>query len=77
MVQKEIPNPPKLFFCEKCELFFFSFSKLDKPSHSKCFGHKTRLATKEEIDYINDTNKTHIVYNELIIDNYRYRGRLN
>lgn len=47
-MSKLIPTFPKLFFCKQCKVFFFTYSKLDKPTHSKCFSHKTRLATIEE-----------------------------
>lgn len=57
-------KPAKLFKCEKCNLFFFSYSRMKKPTHYKCAGHKTRLATKEEIDKLNQTNKIHLCYNE-------------
>ena len=51
------PIPPKLFLCEKCKEYFYTFSKLKKPTHPKCFSHKTRLATqneKESVGIIND-----------------------
>lgn len=61
---KGLPTPPKLFFCKVCKVYFFTFSKMKKPTHSKCTGHNTRLATKQEIDEINKTNKTKLCYNE-------------
>jgi hypothetical protein len=61
-----LPISPKLFLCLKCNVYFFSYSLLEKPTHSKCTGHNTRLATKQEIDAINKTNGTHFIYNEEI-----------
>jgi hypothetical protein len=61
----KIPEQPKLFCCDKCDMFFFSISKLQKPTHPKCFGHKTRLATKKEIDQINKVNNTSFIYNKV------------
>lgn len=55
-MEKKIPTPPQLFFCEKCKVYFFSFSEMDKPTHSKCFTHETRKATKKEIKEINKAN---------------------
>ncbi len=43
---------PKLYFCKKCKIIFFSKSKLINPTHSKCHTHNTRLATKEEYNQI-------------------------
>jgi len=65
-MKKNIPQQPKLFLCEECNVYFFSVSKMNKPTHSRCFGHKTRLATKAEIDQINQANKTCFIYNENI-----------
>lgn len=60
---KKCPTPPKLFLCKKCNVFFFTFSKLKKPTHSKCASHNTRLATQQELDEINKINGTHFVHN--------------
>jgi hypothetical protein len=62
---KNLPKTPNLFFCEKDKEFFFSYSKLKKPTHSKCTTHNTRLATNKEIDELNKTNKTNYPYNKL------------
>lgn len=62
---KTPPKMPKLYLCENCKMFFFSTSQLEKPTHPKCFGHRTRLATNQEIDEINRINKTHFNYNRI------------
>lgn len=59
-----LPQQPRLFYCEKCKVYFLSVSKLEKPTHSKCAYHMTRLATKDEIDEVNRVNNTHYVYIE-------------
>lgn len=64
MKKIKAPEQPKMFYCEKCKVYFLSTSQMEKPTHPKCFGHKTRLATKEEIDEINRVNKTSFIYNE-------------
>lgn len=38
-----LPNPPQLFFCEQCQVYFYSNSKLERPTHTTCKGHKTEL----------------------------------
>lgn len=58
-----LPKQPKLFKCKKCDVFFYSFSTLDKPTHSKCFGHDTLLATNDEIDQLNKIHNSNIAYN--------------
>jgi hypothetical protein len=62
------PTQPLLFYCEECKLYFFTTSKMKKPTHPKCFGHKTRIATDEEIDAINEFNNTQYAYNNLEIN---------
>lgn len=49
---------PKIFFCNKCKVYFFTNSQIEKPTHSKCHFHQTRRITKEELDDINRVNKT-------------------
>ena len=52
------PIPPKLFLCEKCQVYFWSFSKLIHPTHSKCHTHETRMCTpKEYSDIVNGSPK--------------------
>lgn len=56
-MKKKIPKPPRLFYCNKCRVYFYSFSDLDHPSHAKCKGLKdNRLATKEEIQSLKEAN---------------------
>jgi len=52
-----LPNPPQLFFCEKCSVYFYTTSKLEKPTHSKCAGHKTRIVYEYEKDVLMIINK--------------------
>ncbi len=63
MQKVPINEPPKVYLCHKCQVYFFSFSSLQKPTHSKCAGHNTRLATDNEIDMINKANNMHLAYN--------------
>lgn len=58
----KFPNPPKLFFCNKCKVYFFTYSKLDKPTHPKCRGHNTRIGTIKELQEINKINNTNFIY---------------
>lgn len=51
-----IPDPPQLFYCGKCQVYFYSFSELEKPTHPRCKGHNTRIATQTEIDYVKKVN---------------------
>lgn len=51
-----IPEPPKLFFCTKCKVYFYSYSELNKPTHVKCHGHATRKATEKEIQWVKEAN---------------------
>lgn len=64
-MNNDLPKKPKLFLCNKCKQFFFSNSKLIKPTHSICTTHNTRLATNKEIDELNKINKTNYPYNKL------------
>ena len=52
-----LPNPPKLFRCKKCNVYFYTFSTLEKPTHYKCHGHNTILTTKEEMKEIKQANR--------------------
>jgi len=52
-----LPNPPKLFLCKKCKVYFYTFSTLEHPTHSKCKSHQTRLADNDEIETILTINK--------------------
>ncbi len=50
------PSPPKLFYCQKCKVYFYSYSRLSKPTHVRCKGHNTRLADEKEKQYIEKVN---------------------
>lgn len=60
------PIPPKLFFCEKCKVFFYSNSKMIKPTHPLCKGHQTRLADENEIKKIAKQNYDNYMSNVLL-----------
>jgi len=61
----KFPIPPKLFLCNSCKVYFFTFSEMNKPTHPKCHGHNTRLATKKEINEINKSNGIHFIYSKV------------
>ena len=67
MSEENYLKPAKLFYCEECKVFFFSYSQMKKPTHTKCTGHNTRLATNKEIDQINQTNKIKLQYNPKVL----------
>lgn len=56
MMKSKYPIPPKLFFCFKCNVYFFTNSGLDKPTHSRCKCHNTRKATEKEKQEIREAN---------------------
>jgi hypothetical protein len=51
-----IPQPPQLYKCNKCQVYFYTYSQLLKPTHVRCHGHNTRQATQEEIEWIQKVN---------------------
>lgn len=64
-MKKQMLKQPKIFLCNNCKVFFVTFSQMQKPTHPKCFGHNTRLATNKEIDELNQKNKTSFCHNEV------------
>lgn len=56
MENKQVPQPPKLFMCNKCQVYFYTWSEMKKPTHPRCKGHNVREATPQEIEWVKKVN---------------------
>lgn len=56
----EIDKFPTLFLCKTCQVYFYSYSKLECPTHVRCKLHNTRIADKFEVARIESLNR--IIY---------------
>lgn len=50
------PPIPKLFYCKKCGVYFYTNSKIEKPTHPRCKGHNTEQASEAEKKYVEKVN---------------------